>query len=159
MRLPILALIAALAPGLAAAASLDVPLDQAIRLTLSAPAHDVIVGNPSIADVEVSDQRHLVLTGKMGGVTNLIVVDERGRTLINRQIVVSDGGSSGSRVAFISGPTLATYVCTPGCTMVSTSTAPGIGTAPLTSQPPMATAPVVPTPAPSNGPGPSPAQP
>ncbi|HEY3799222.1 MAG TPA: pilus assembly protein N-terminal domain-containing protein [Caulobacteraceae bacterium] len=131
MRLSLLAFAAAaaLAPGLATAATLDVPLDQAVRLTLATPAKDVIVGNPNIADVEIADQRHLVLTGKTSGATNLIVIDERGRTVFNREIFVSE--PTGSRVAFINGPAIATYACTPGCIVVPgglQAAPPGVGT-------------------------------
>ena len=124
MRQIALALALALAPAAALAASLGVPLDQSIRIGLKGVAHDVIVGNPSIADVAVADQHHLVLTGKTGGVTNLIVTDPAGRTIFNSQIVVSS--SSGDHVALINGPAVVTYACAPGCAMVGgASQAPG----------------------------------
>ena len=53
-----------------------------------APRADVIVGNPGIADVNMLDARHLVVTGKSYGVTNLVVVSPTGRTILSRQIVV-----------------------------------------------------------------------
>jgi hypothetical protein len=102
--------------GAALAASMGVPLDQAVIVTLSAPAHDVVVGNPAIADVTVSDQRHLVVTGKTSGVTNLVVNDMAGRIIFSRQIVVSS--SSGDRVAMIQGPQITSYACAPMCQQV-----------------------------------------
>src|SRR5690242_5411804 len=117
MRRLILAFALAAAPIAALAANLGVPLDQAVRIALPAPAHDVIIGNPAIADVTVSDARHIVVMGKSGGVTNLIVTDLRGRTIFERQIVVS--GQVGDRVSLINGPTVVSYACAPSCGMVT----------------------------------------
>jgi len=120
MRKLALALLLALAPVAASAASLSVTLDQAVRLTLKGPAQDVIVGNPGIADVTVADQRHLVIVGKSFGVTNLVVIGASGRTLFNRQIIV--GASNDGRVSVYRGPTATSYSCSPGC-QVSTGAA------------------------------------
>jgi Flp pilus assembly secretin CpaC len=113
MRNLSLALLLALVPAAASAASLSVSLDQAVRLTLRGPAHDVIVGNPAIADVTVADQRHLVIVGKSFGVTNLMVISESGRTLFNEQIVVGTAGAG--RVSLYRGPDAVTYACSPSC--------------------------------------------
>jgi Pilus formation protein N terminal region len=88
MRKLIFALVLTLTPAIASAADLTVALNEAVRLSLQRPAQDVIVGNPGIADVTVTDQHHLIITGKSAGITNLIVTDARGRTLFNRQLVV-----------------------------------------------------------------------
>jgi hypothetical protein len=126
MRSLILALTLTTLPAAALAASLGVPLDQAVIITLSAPAHDVVVGNPAIADVTISDQRHLVVTGKTGGVTNLVVDDAAGRTIFDRQIVV--GASSGDRVEVIHGPQVVSYACAPICQQVAATAGPsGVG--------------------------------
>jgi hypothetical protein len=119
MRRLALALVAAALPATALAASLGVPTDQAVIITLSAPARDVVIGNPAIADVSLADQRHLVVTGKSGGVTNLVVADAAGRTIFDRQIVV--GASSGDRVEVIHGPQIISYACAPICQQVAAS--------------------------------------
>jgi len=90
-----------------------VPVDQSTYVTLSAPAHNIILGNPAIADVSVSDQRHLVVTGKGAGITNLIVTDAGGRTIFDRQIVV--GAGTGDHVLLINGASMVRYACTPNC--------------------------------------------
>jgi hypothetical protein len=125
MRSFIFALTLTTLPAAALAASLGVPLDQAVIITLSAPAHDVVVGNPAIADVTISDQRHLVVTGKTGGVTNLVVDDAAGRTIFDRQIVV--GASSGDRVEVIHGPQVVSYACAPICQQVAATAGPSGG--------------------------------
>jgi hypothetical protein len=110
----------ALAPVAVMAASLGVPLNQSVLVKLPAPAHNVFLGNPAVADVAMSDQRHVVLTGKQAGVTNLIVTDERGRTVFDRQIVVSL--SAGDRVVLINGPSVLNYACAPMCEQVGATT-------------------------------------
>lgn len=113
MRQLALSIALALAPAAALAATLDVPLDQSAFVTLAAPAHNVIIGNPAIADVSVADQRHIIITGKGSGVTNLVVTDAGGRAIFDRQIVV--GANPGNRVALINGGQVVSYTCSPVC--------------------------------------------
>jgi Flp pilus assembly secretin CpaC len=97
------ALLAALAfaalalPGvaLAQAQPLNVEIDQSARVQLSGPAGSVIVGNPQIADVTVVDANTLYITGKGYGVTEVVAVDTIGRTVFQRQIVVTAGSGAG----------------------------------------------------------------
>jgi hypothetical protein len=72
-----------------AAESFAVPLDQSAVMVLPRGAQSVMVGNPAIADVNMLDTRTAVLLGRGYGVTNMLVIDARGRTLMDRQIVVS----------------------------------------------------------------------
>ncbi len=112
-----LALLAALsvltAAGAAVAQGLPVRIDQATRVTLSAPARDVVVGNPSVADVTILDARNILVMGKGYGVTNIVVIDARGRTILDRQIVVS--AADDGRVSFYRGPDVYNYACSPRC--------------------------------------------
>ena len=128
MRSLALASILALAPAAVMAASLGVPLNQSVLISLPAPAHNVFLGSPTVADVSMSDQRHVVVTGKAGGVTNLIVTDERGRTIFSRQIVV--GSSAGDRVSLINGGNVISYACAPTCEQVGEAQAQALGSAP-----------------------------
>jgi hypothetical protein len=120
MRKFVLSLALALAPAAALAATLGVPLDQSAFVTLPAPAHNVIIGNPAIADVSVADQRHLIITGKGAGVTNLVVTDAAGRAIFDKQIVV--GAEPGDRVALINGGQVMSYACAPNCQQVGGAT-------------------------------------
>jgi hypothetical protein len=113
MRQLALSFALALAPAAALAATLAVPLDQSALVTLSAPAHNVVIGNPAIADVAVADQRHIIITGKGQGVTNLVVTDAGGKSIFDREIVV--GAQSGGRVALINGAQITSYTCAPVC--------------------------------------------
>jgi hypothetical protein len=155
MRKLALASILALAPAAVMAASLGVPLNQSVMVNLPAPAHNVFLGNPTVADVTMSDQRHVVLTGKAGGVTNLIVTDLRGRTIFSREIVVSLT-AGGNRVSLINGGNVISYACSPDCEQMG-----AVQGAPAGSAPPPAPAGQtvtfsgtmpVPTPSPAVGP-------
>lgn len=116
MRRPLalLAVLAVLTSGAPALAQgLPVRIDQASRITLPAPARDVVIGNPSVADVTIIDGRNLLVMGKSYGVTNIVVLDARGRTILDRQIVVS--ASDDGRVSFYRGPDVYNYACSPRC--------------------------------------------
>ncbi|WP_287104186.1 pilus assembly protein N-terminal domain-containing protein, partial [Brevundimonas sp.] len=65
------------------------------RVQLRGAAASVIVANPQIADVTVVDANTLFIVGKGYGVTEVVAVDGVGRTLFQREIVVT-GGSTGS---------------------------------------------------------------
>ncbi|MDP3855656.1 pilus assembly protein N-terminal domain-containing protein [Phenylobacterium sp.] len=95
------------------APTLAVPINQSARLLLPAGARDVMIGNPSIADVNVIDGRSVVVLGKGYGVTNLLVIDALGRTVLERQVVVSGPGSG--RVSVIRGGQVDSYACAGSC--------------------------------------------
>ena len=87
MRRSILSLtlaLTALAGAAQAAPSLVVPIDQSTPLTLPRGARDVLIGNPAIADVAVIDAGKAVISGRGYGVTNLVVIDQLGRTVLER---------------------------------------------------------------------------
>jgi len=85
-------------PAFAQERPLDVKLDQATQVRLRAPAGSVIVANPRIADVTVTDARTLFITGKSYGLTEIIAVDAMGRPLFQRQVAVSPGETGSVRV-------------------------------------------------------------
>lgn len=79
----------------AQAGALTIEIDRSARVQLQGAAASVIVANPQIADVTMVDANTLFVVGKGYGVTEVVVVDAIGRTLFQREIVVS-GGSTGS---------------------------------------------------------------
>ena len=85
-------------PAFAQERPLDVKLDHVTRVQLRAPAGSVIVANPRIADVTVTDARTLFITGKGYGLTEIIAVDALGRPLFQSQVVVSAGSAGSVRV-------------------------------------------------------------
>jgi hypothetical protein len=116
MRRLAIAIAIALCPVAALAQTLMVNIDQAARITLSRPAHDVIVGNPMMADVTVLDEHHILLMGKSYGVTNLLVTDRAGRPILERQIVIS--APDANRVSVYRGPDVYNYACANKCERV-----------------------------------------
>lgn len=126
-RLPPFALALAVASAFAtvaiaqsqAAYSLSVPIDQSARIVLPAGTQNVMIGNPSVADVNVLDAGSAILLGRSYGVTNLLITDGRGRVLMNRQVVVS--APDLNRVTLYRGPggqptaRVENYACAPRC--------------------------------------------
>ena len=88
-------------------------IDQASLVKLDRPAAEIVVGNPSIADVSVQSGKVLIITGKSFGETNLIVIDADGKMITNRRLVVQE-----PRTGFVTVyPVLArqTLHCAPYC--------------------------------------------
>ncbi|WP_296164817.1 pilus assembly protein N-terminal domain-containing protein [uncultured Brevundimonas sp.] len=133
---PMVGLMIVAAPFTASAQSapLRVEIDQAMRIPLRAAAGSVIVGNPAIADVTVVDTNTLFITGKGYGVTEIVAVDAIGRTVFQRQVVVSDGAGAG-RVRVWRGGQATEMACGSSCSpSVRGGSAGASSSAPSTSQ-------------------------
>ena len=108
----------ALALGLAlaaasAASAVTVQIDQSQILDLAAPAGNVMVGNPAIADVTLISPRRMAVFGHGYGVTNLIVTDRMGRIIMQQQLEVAP--SNIGRVSVYRGASVNTFSCSPRC--------------------------------------------
>ena len=97
----------------AAETDLVVKYDQSQLLRLPRPAVDIIVGNPTIADVSVQTGSMLVVTGKSFGITNMIALDAD-REIIDefRVIVIRE---SARVVNLQKGSRRESYNCAPQC--------------------------------------------
>ena len=93
----------------AQAGALSVQMDQARLVTFSQPVATVDVGNPSIADVQVIDARHVLVLGKVFGVTNLIGLDGRGHEIANDVVTVV--ARAADEVTLDRGTQEMTYAC------------------------------------------------
>jgi Flp pilus assembly secretin CpaC len=90
-----------------------VTMDRAKVMRIPAPADTVIVGNPAIADVSVRDRQTLVLTGRMAGTTNVVVLDKKGDPIAD-EVVVVEVAETG--IVFVQrGASRYSYACTPNC--------------------------------------------
>jgi hypothetical protein len=112
----IVALLSISADQCATAAKNDVEviIDEATLVRLDRPAAEIVVGNPSIADVSVQSSKTLVITGKSFGETNLIVMDADGKVVVNRTLIVQE-----PRTGFVTlykGASRQTLHCAPHCT-------------------------------------------
>ena len=104
--------------------ALNVEIDRSARIQLRGAAASVIVANPQIADVSVVDANTLFIVGKGYGVTEVVAVDGVGRTLFQREVVVT-GGATGS-VRVWRGAQATEMTCAASC-------APSVRTLPATA--------------------------
>lgn len=93
--------------------SVVVTVDRAKVFRISSPARTIIIGNPSIADATIEDERTLVLTGRSFGVTNLIILGENGDPIVDRTLVVR--GHETNTVRIYKRASRETYACAPVC--------------------------------------------
>lgn len=97
----------------AGAADLVVRYDQSQLLRLPRPAAEIIVGNPSIADVTLQDGNLLVVTGKTFGITNVIALDAAHNVIQDQRVMVERDDRR--TVNLHKGSMRFTYACTPNC--------------------------------------------
>lgn len=140
MRRLTLALCAGLSLSVATVAAADSPsaplsvsAGAAKRIVLSAPVRDIVVGDPTVADVTLVNERTLVVLGKKAGATTVIAFDARGRPLADRDVVVSNVPTQA--VIVQRGVTEATYACGDRCSLLNTTSAPAAAGAPAAGAP------------------------
>jgi hypothetical protein len=98
----------------ATTSDITVLVDHASLVPIDRPAAQIVVGNPSIADVSVHNSRLLVVTGKSYGTTNLIVMDPEGKVVASRRLIVQEPRSG--LVSLYRGSSRFTLDCAPSCT-------------------------------------------
>jgi Flp pilus assembly secretin CpaC len=98
-------------------ADLPVAAGQASYVNLGGAVRDVVIGDPSIADVSVVNDRTLVVLGKRPGVTSLLAFGAGGRALADRQVVVSENGAGS--VTVYRGASASNYACASQCTRLT----------------------------------------
>jgi Flp pilus assembly secretin CpaC len=96
-----------------AAEDLIVKYDQSQLLRLPKPAAEIIVGNPSIADVSIQSGNLLVVTGKTFGITNIIALDADRNVIQDQRVLVKR--DEGKVVNLLRGTERQSYNCTPQC--------------------------------------------
>ncbi len=72
----------------AKAQDLIVKYDQSQLLRLPRPVAEIIIGNPTIADVTVQANNLLVVTGKTFGITNVIALDAERNVIQDQRVMV-----------------------------------------------------------------------
>ncbi len=108
-------LVAAMTASTATAVADDliVRYDQSQLLRMPREIADVIVGNPSIADVSVQRGNLLIVTGKTFGVTNIIALDDERNVIHDQRIVVQ---RDERRVVNLhKGSQRESFTCSPNC--------------------------------------------
>jgi Flp pilus assembly secretin CpaC len=97
---------------------IEVKIDEARLIRLGQDAAQIIVGNPSIADVAAQGSRLLVVTGKSYGSTNLIALDGAGRTILSARLGVAPNDDQ--VVTVYRGTLRQSLHCAPDCQHVLT---------------------------------------
>ena len=95
------------------AQDLVVKYDQSQILRLPRPVSEIIIGNPTIADITVQAPDLLVVTGKTFGITNVISLDADRNVIMDQQVIVV---REEARVVNLQkGSKRESYNCTPAC--------------------------------------------
>ena len=102
----------------ARAEDLIVKFDQSQILRLPRPAAEIIVGNPSIADVAIQSGNILVITGKSFGITNIIALDAERNVIQDQRVMVER--DERNVVNMYRGVQRQTFACTPNCSPMLT---------------------------------------
>jgi hypothetical protein len=108
-----------------------VPLDQSRRVPFSGAAASVIPGNADLIYSYIVSPTDVRVVGRKLGVTNLVVLDARGATLFDREIVVSAG--DGSVVTIYRNGQATDYACAPYCTPAEGNPGYQVGQKPATA--------------------------
>ncbi len=95
------------------AKDLVVKYDQSQLLRLPRAVSQIIIGNPTIADVAVQSPKLLVVTGKSFGITNIIVLDQAGHIIQDQRVLVQRDEQK--VVNLQKGSSRQSYNCSPQC--------------------------------------------
>jgi Flp pilus assembly secretin CpaC len=109
----IAALTAVAVPAHVRAEDLVIKYDQSQILRLTRPAAEIIIGNPSIADVTIQSGNILIVTGKSYGITNIIALDGERNVIQDQRIMVRR--DEVGVVNLMRGTARQTYACVPQC--------------------------------------------
>ena len=93
--------------------AIQIQTDQAHILRLDKTAKSVIIGNDTIVDAVMQDGKTIVLTGRSNGVTNLVVIDQDGETLLDEKVMVGQNDVATTRI--FRGANVLVMSCTPIC--------------------------------------------
>ena len=97
----------------AKAQDLIVKYDQSQLLRLPRPVAEIIIGNPTIAEVTVQANNLLVVTGKTFGITNVIALDAERNIIQDQRVMVARDESK--TVSLTKGSKRESYNCSPQC--------------------------------------------
>ena len=103
----------ALSSGTVRAGDLIVKYDQSQLLRISRAVSEIIIGNPTIADISVQSKKLLVITGKSFGKTNMILLDSEQNVIQENRIIVLQDQTK--VVNLRRGIARESYNCSPRC--------------------------------------------
>ncbi len=83
--------------------ALEVSVGHAALMRLSASPAQIVVGDPTIADITVQSAKSLAVFGKRAGGTSLAGLDSKGAVLWERTVVVVQADAGGVSIHYGSG--------------------------------------------------------
>lgn len=90
-----------------------VAYDQAKPVRLEAPVKTIVVGNASIAEAMLVNDRLIYIQGRVFGTTNLVALDHHGKEIYKALVTV--GAADTAQVTLYRGNAQFTMVCSPRC--------------------------------------------
>jgi hypothetical protein len=112
-----LALATLLSAGAAYAAGFTVEVNGSRRVPLAGVAANIFVADPAVADVVMMDPHSVIVLGKGYGVTEILVTDHAGHTLMDTHVAVV--GSEAGRVTVYRGLAAQDYHCSSRCETIN----------------------------------------
>jgi Flp pilus assembly secretin CpaC len=99
--------------AVAATGDMTVQLKESRRVGLNGSVANVVVSDPSVADVAMVDPHSVVVLGKGYGSSTVLILDHNGRALLDSRITVvaPDDG----RVTVFRGAVATEFACAPRC--------------------------------------------
>ena len=117
-----LALATLLSAGAACAAGFSVEINGSRRVPLAGAAADVFVADPAVADVVMIDPHNVIVLGRGYGVTEILVTDHSGHTLMDSRVAVV--GTEVGRVTVYRGEVAQDYHCSSRCETINGAAPP-----------------------------------
>jgi hypothetical protein len=100
--------------GAAEAESLTLVMGEARREPAAGAIANVVVVDPTVADVTMIDQHSVIIMGKGFGATEILATDRAGHVLIDDRVVITGPPEEG-RVTLYRGAAASNYACMPRC--------------------------------------------
>jgi Flp pilus assembly secretin CpaC len=99
-------------------------MDEVHTVTFNTPVSTVYIGNPTIADINMIDNRHAFIIGKGYGSTNIVALDAAGKQVFDTPVaVMARSARNDSSLVVNRGNQRTTY----SCTAISCETTPEPG--------------------------------
>lgn len=95
------------------AGQLTVEINKTKPLSVAGQASSIVLGNPDVADVTVTEANRLFVTGKAFGTTNLIIYNIEGRQIYSADVVVTTNSSN--LVSVVRAGASEVVDCSPNC--------------------------------------------
>ena len=125
--------------AVARGSGMTVEVNQSRRVVLGGAIANVIVGDPTVADVVMVDAHSVVVVGKGFGMTQVMVIDHAGHALMDSRVTVV--APNAGRVTVYRGAVSTDYSCAGRCQPMATPGGAAPGPAAAAASAPTATSP------------------